>query len=55
MISTSRLGRAAAPGRLEEGNGGLQPGAETDDPEDPSSRMHARLTAAQPAGLVLSL
>ena len=54
MLS-GRESTSSAPGRVEEGDGGLQPEAETDDPDDPSSHMHARLTAAQPAGLALSL
>jgi len=55
LVLSGRESTSSAPGRVEEGDGGLQPGAETDDPDDPSSHMHARLTAAQPAGLALSL
>jgi hypothetical protein len=45
-------------GRFEQGEGGLQPGGEPEDPDDPSSEMEQRLTVAtgQPAGgLALSL
>jgi HD-GYP domain-containing protein (c-di-GMP phosphodiesterase class II) len=47
----------SVPGRFEEGGGGLQPGAEPEDPDDPSSHLqrHLSTAAGQPAGLVLSL
>ena len=49
-------GTPSVPGRFGEGGGGLQPGAEPEDPDDPSSHLQRHLTAAsQPAGLALSL
>jgi hypothetical protein len=57
LVLSGRPGTPSAPGRIGEDEGGLQPGAETDDPDDPSSPVRRRLTAAvtQPAGLALSL
>jgi HD-GYP domain-containing protein (c-di-GMP phosphodiesterase class II) len=53
LVISGRAGRPSAPGRVEEGGDGLQPGSEPEDPDDPSSSRQQHLTAA--AGLALSL
>jgi hypothetical protein len=57
LVISGQPGTSSGPGRIVDGEGGLQPGAETDDPDDPSSGMRRPLTAAVPqaAGLALTL
>jgi two-component system, cell cycle response regulator len=58
LVISARPGTPPAPGRFEQGGGGLQPGGEDpDDPSSPPSVTRRRLTVAtQPADdLALSL
>jgi len=56
-VLSGQPGTPSVPGRFEEGGGGLQPGAEPEDPDDPPSHLqrHPTATVGQPAGLALSL
>jgi hypothetical protein len=50
LVLSGRPGTPSVPGRIEEGDGGTQPGAGTDDPDDPSSPMRPRVvTTVTPA------
>jgi HD-GYP domain-containing protein (c-di-GMP phosphodiesterase class II) len=57
LVISGRPGTPSAPDRFEDAGGGLQRGVEPEDPDDPSSGIRQRLTAAigQPTGLALSL
>jgi len=57
LVLSGQPGTPSVPGRFEEGGGGLQPGAEPEDPDDPPSHLqrHPTATVGQPAGLALSL
>ena len=50
LVISGRPATPSVPGRIEKGEGGLQPGTETEDPDDPSSPM----PLTQPAGLAAS-
>jgi HD-GYP domain-containing protein (c-di-GMP phosphodiesterase class II) len=53
LVLSGRAGMASEPGRIEEGDGHLKPGAETDDPDDPSSPMRPRMATAMTLALAL--
>jgi hypothetical protein len=61
LVISARPGTPPAPGRFEQGGGGLQTAGEPEDPDDPSSPLpvaRRRLTVAAPqsaGGLALTL
>jgi response regulator RpfG family c-di-GMP phosphodiesterase len=60
LVISAHPGTPPAPGRFEQGGGGLQPGSEAEDPDDPSSppvgRRRLTVAATQSSGgLALSL
>jgi hypothetical protein len=53
LVLSGRAGTPSAPGRIEEGDGHLQPGAETDDPDNPSSPIRPRMATTMTLALAL--
>jgi hypothetical protein len=52
-VLSGRAGTPLEPGRIEGGDGHLQPGAETDDPDDPSPPMRPRMATTMTLALAL--
>ena len=53
LVLSGRAGRPSEPGRIEEGDGHLQPGAETDDSDNPSSPIRPRMATTMTLALAL--
>jgi response regulator RpfG family c-di-GMP phosphodiesterase len=53
LVLSGRAGTPSEPGRIEEGDGHLQPGAETDDQDNPSSPIRPRMATTMTLALAL--